>query len=344
MAEALQVPVGFYVAELKFKVPGARQMALTDGGTLLVGSRRQGVVYAVPDALTLNTPEVIKVVEGLTMPTGLTLLDGDLYIAALNEVVRIDDVERTYTDPEPNVVTRDLPTKRHHGWKYIKFGPDGYLYVPVGAPCNNCLSGDPRFASLLRMDAATGETEVWAAGIRNTVGFAWHPNTGDLWFSDNGRDRLGDDVPPEEINVSTRKGQHFGYPFIHGGDLPDPKYAGHDAQPEEMTGPVVKIQAHSAALGMAFYTGDAFPGAYKNALFVAEHGSWNRSSKVGYQVSVMTDADGQAQYEPFVTGWLKGQHVSGRPNDVLVTPGGELLISDDQRGVIYRVTYLGEKD
>jgi glucose/arabinose dehydrogenase len=235
-------------------------------------------------------------------------------------------------------VTDTLPDKSHHGWKYLGFAPDGALFVPVGAPCNVCLSDDARFASILRMDPDTGNTTIHARGIRNTVGFAWHPETGQLWFTDNGRDMLGNDVPAEEINVVTGPDQHFGYPHVHAGDILDPKF-GTDTDPENYVAPSVKIQAHSAALGVDFYTADQFPDTYKNALFVAEHGSWNRSSKVGYQVSVVTFDDSGPHYEAFVTGWLDGQKNWGRPNDVLMAPDGSLLISDDQAGAVYRVSY-----
>lgn len=334
----LTVPAGFTIETLNFEVPNARQMALSSNGTLYVGTRRKGVVYAIPRALSADTPDVVEIASGLKMPSGIALKDGDLYIGALNQIIRLKDVDTHLASVRQEVITRSLPDKRHHGWKYLKFGPNGLLYVPVGAPCNVCLSQDERFASILTMDIETGQTEIWAHGVRNTVGFDWHPVSGALWFSDNGRDMLGDDVPPEEINVSTERGQHFGYPFVHGDDIADPEYGDDSARPAGHVKPRVKIQAHSAALGIDFYEGDGFPGVYQHALFVAEHGSWNRSSKVGYQVSVVLNDN---TYRPFVTGWLSGDEVSGRPNDVLVTPTGDLLISDDQQGVIYRVRYQG---
>ena len=337
----ISLPAGFTIETLPFEVPNARQMALTDNGTLIVGTRREGKVYAVPDALNATAPEVLTVAKRLTMPSGVAISDGDLYIAATHEVLRVNDIEQNLNKPKLETITDDLPTERHHGWKYIKFGPEGQLFVPVGAPCNICLSKDPRFASLLRMDVTTGTTTLWAQGLRNTVGFDWHPQSGDLWISDNGRDMLGDDVPPEEINVADEAGYHFGYPFVHADDIEDPKFGRHkDRSKHLFTPPKVKIQAHSAALGMAFYTAEAFPPDYKHALFVAEHGSWNRSEKVGYQVSMVTqDEDGAASYTPFAQGWLQGEKNWGRPNDVLVTPNGDLLVSDDQRGVIYRIRY-----
>ena len=337
----LQVPPGFHIDTLNISVPGARQMALTDGGTLIVGSMGQGIVYAIPNALPPPAPSVIPIMQDLRLPSGVTVYAGDLYIGALNEIIRIRRIDENLANIRHEYITRSLPKKAHHGWKYLKFGPDGQLYVPVGAPCNICLSKDSRFASLLTIDIETGETTIWASGIRNTVGFDWHPQTGALWFSDNGRDMLGDDMPPEELNISTSRGQHFGYPFVHGDDIDDPKFGNHSARPTTHTGPNVEIQAHSAALGIDFYAppnAGGFPEKYKNALFVAEHGSWNRASKVGYQVGVLIENE---HYQPFVTGWLANEGVHGRPNDVLVTPAGELVISDDKRGVIYRVRYKG---
>jgi len=337
----LQVPPGFAIETLNFSVPNARQMALTEAGTLIVGSRRAGRVYAVPNALTATTPEVITLLENLSLPSGVALHEGNLYIGAVSRILVIDDIEQQLRpQPPTRVLTDTLPDKTHHGWKYLKFGPDEALYVPVGAPCNVCLSADARFASLLRMHPETAATQIWAHGIRNTVGFDWHPRDQRLWFSDNGRDMLGDHVPPEEINVISHAGQHFGYPFVHATDIRDPEYGDAPAAKDRVfTPPVMEITAHSAVLGMAFYAHDLFGAPYQDALFMAEHGSWNRSTKVGYRVSVLLeDAGGQLRYQPFVSGWLRDGENWGRPNDVLVTPNGSLLISDDQRGVIYRVT------
>lgn len=349
--DQLRLPPGFSIEVLVDDVPNARQLALSEDGTLFVGTRRAGVVYAVRNALSTPGP-ARQIATDLTMPSGVAVRDGALYVGAVNRILRYDAIDSWLTEhaddsalPSPVMVTDSLPDKGHHGWKYLKFSPDGTLFVPVGAPCNICLSPDPRFAALLTMDLATGATSLYAEGIRNTVGFAWHPETGELWFTDNGRDMLGDDVPEEEINVATAAGQHFGYPFEHAGYLPDPEFG---PQRKAQLGdrplhkPRVKIQAHSAALGIAFYSGEGFPEQFSNALFVAEHGSWNRTSKVGYRVSVVRDTGNDTPvYEPFIEGWLDGEDNWGRPNDVLVTPTGDLLISDDQAGVVYRVVYAG---
>jgi glucose/arabinose dehydrogenase len=336
--EDLRAPPGFEVRRLTLELPGARQMALAPSGTLFVGTRREGKVYAVPRALTADPGTPIEIARKLTMPNGVAFRDGDLWVAATHEILRFEDIEtRLAADASYVRVAGDLPTETHHGWKYLAFGPDQMLYVPVGAPCNICRSDDPRFASILRMDPDTGEATVFAHGIRNSVGLEFHPRDGALWFTDNGRDLLGDDRPPEEVNVATRAGQHFGYPFLHGSNVTDPDFGAKG--PGGYLAPVVEIQAHSAALGVAFYTGSVFPERYRNALFIAEHGSWNRSSKVGYQVSVVTFESGAPVYAPFVTGWLDGNTVTGRPVDVLVTPSGSLLVSDDKGDAVWEISY-----
>ncbi len=332
---------GFTITTLNFAVPNARQMALTDGGILIVGTRRAGKVYAVPNALTATAPEVHVLAEDLTMPSGVAIHQGDLYIGATNKVLRVRNIDKGFIEPALETITDQLPDERHHGWKYLKFGPDDSLYVPVGAPCNICLSDDARFATILRMDPNSGETTIYAAGIRNSVGFDWHPTTQALWFTDNGRDMMGDDIPAEELNTARRAGLHFGYPFLHADGIKDPEFGDHvQANKQQFTAPRLMIQAHSAALGMVFHQGKNLPEDFSNALFIAEHGSWNRTSKVGYQVSLVRGfAEDKLVYQPFVTGWLEGETAWGRPNDVLVTPDGDLLISDDKAGVIYRVRY-----
>ena len=345
--EQLRLPPGFSIDVLIDDVPNARQLALGEDGTLFIGTRRAGKVYAVANALSAPAPARV-IADDLRMPSGVAVHDGALYVGAVSRIFRYPAIERWLAAnesgrPTAETITDALPEEGHHGWKYLKFSPAGVLYVPVGAPCNICLSKDPRFAALLTMDTTTGQTALFAEGIRNTVGFAWHPQTQQLWFTDNGRDMLGDDVPPEEVNVATAPGQHFGYPFEHAGYLPDPKFAKQRAKAigeRPLEAPRVNIQAHSAALGVDFYAADQFPAEYEHALFIAEHGSWNRSSKVGYRVSVVTDTTAdEPTYTPFIEGWLQGEQDWGRPNDVLVTPAGNLLISDDKAGVVYRVTY-----
>ena len=270
--------------------------------------------------------------------------DGDLYVSAVSRILRIAGIEaRLDEPPRPEVVSSAYPGDPHHGWKFIAFGPDGRLYVPVGAPCNICEPDPDRYANITALDVASGKIEVVARGVRNTVGFDWHPQSGELWFTDNGRDWLGDDAPPDELNRLVRPGQHFGYPYCHGGMIADPEF-GRARRCAEFVPPVQKLGAHVASLGVRFYTGTQFPERYRNAVFIAEHGSWNRSSKTGYRVSMVRLQDGRAvSYEPFVSGWLQGDSAWGRPADVLAMPDGSLLVSDDHAGAIYRVTYRGSR-
>ena len=322
-------------------MPDARQMVESPSGIIYVGSRRAGDVYAVVPNEDKTAADVTIIASGLPMPSGLTMLGDDLIIGALNRVLRIRNVDDVYADePDLETITDDLPDARHHGWKYLDHDAEGFLYLNVGAPCNTCLSDDERFASILRMDAETGETTVYAHGVRNSVGFAWHPTTKLMWFSDNGRDMMGPEIPMEEINVVTTPGEHFGYPFVHAGVVLDPKF-GAGIDPEDYVKPTFYIRAHAAALGLAFYTGDQFPKEYEHALFVAEHGSWNHApgEPRGYRVTVIRESESGLRYDVFADEWFANGIVSGRPNDVLMLRDGSLLISDDQNGAVYRVTF-----
>ncbi|MEZ4387131.1 MAG: PQQ-dependent sugar dehydrogenase [Candidatus Krumholzibacteriia bacterium] len=337
----LRVPPGFTIALYHADVPNARALARGDQGTIFVGSRGEGVVYALRDEDQDQVADRRWVIaSGLEMPTGLAFRDGDLYISEVSRILRLRGIESSLDQPPPPEVVRDdFPADRHHGWKYLRFGPDGLLYVPIGAPCNIC--DEPGYAVITRLDPDGTGREVFASGIRNTVGFDFDPDTGDLWFTDNGRDWLGDDLPPDELNHAPRAGLHFGYPYCHGGFVSDPDFGG-DHPCDEFTPPVQPLGAHVAALGMRFYSGSMFPPEYRGRVFIAEHGSWNRSTKVGYRVSMVTLADGQAvAYEPFADGWLDGDTVHGRPADVLVMPDGALLVSDDHAGMVYRISYAG---
>ena len=340
--ENIKVPSGFQVTYFADNVPGARSMTLSPSGTLFVGTMGS-TVYALRDANGDGKADAVNVVSSqLKTPNGVAFKDGALYVGEINRILRFDDIEKKLTDPPaPVVVTSTYPSDRHHGWKFIAFGPDGWLYVPVGAPCNICKSTDAVYASLTRIRPDGTGREIVAHGIRNTVGFTWHPTTNELWFTDNGRDWLGDDSPPCELNRMTTVGQHFGYPFCHAGDIADPEFG--DQRPcSDFRPPAQRLGPHVAPLGLRFYTGQMFPSAYRNQLFIAEHGSWNRSRKIGYRVSlVRLDAQGRATaYEPFATGWLDeaAQESWGRPVDVQVMPDGALLVSDDQAGAIYRIS------
>ncbi|MGF6481751.1 glucose/arabinose dehydrogenase [Paraburkholderia sp. JPY419] len=338
--EKIKLPPGFHIEVLSDDVPSARAMTLSPKGILYVGSN-DGHVYA----LELRNGRVTGrhvIASGLQMPAGIAWRDGALYVSAVSKIVRFDAIDSHLNDPpKPVVVTDKLPTDTHHGWKFIAFGPDGKLYVPQGAPCNICQRDPDRFALIGRMDPDGSHYEVVARGVRNSVGFAWHPVTHELWFTDNGRDLLGDDIPSDKLSRASRVGMNFGFPYCHGGDTPDPEF-GKDHPCSDFTPPVVKLGAHVAALGMRFYDGPMFPPDYRNNIFIAEHGSWNRSKKVGYRVvRVITDPDGShARQQVFAEGWLQpGESVWGRPADVLPLPDGSLLISDDTAGAIYRVTY-----
>jgi glucose/arabinose dehydrogenase len=284
------------------------------------------------------------------MPNGVAFRDGALYVAEVHRVIRFDGIEsRLEKPPVPVVLNDTYPTERHHGWKFIAFGPDGLLYVPVGAPCNICEPTDRRFASITRMKPDGSGVEVFTSGVRNTVGFDWHPQTRELWFNDNGRDLMGDDVPGDELDHAPKAGLHFGFPYCHAGDVPDPEF-GKKRPCKEFTPPARVLDPHVAAIGMRFYTGRMFPAEYRNQIFIAEHGSWNRSTPIGYRVMLVTlDGSKAVSYTPFAEGWLQGVQSQqrtrtigkawGRPADVLVMPDGALLVSDDEADVIYRISY-----
>ena len=268
------------------------------------------------------------------------LLVSAFTLSELNRVLRYDDIEAKLKEPgTPRVVNDSFPRDRHHGWKFVAFGLDGMLYVPVGAPCNICEREDERYASIMRMKPDGTGLEVFARGVRNTVGFDWHPETKQLWFTDNGRDMMGDDIPPDELNYAPQKGMHFGFPYCHGTNIPDPQF-GKTRKCEEFTPPAMNLGPHVAAIGMRFYTGSMFPKEYRNQIFIAEHGSWNRSTPIGYRVMlVRLDNNRAVKYEAFAEGWLQGERAWGRPADVLVMPDGALLVSDDEADVIYRISY-----
>ena len=337
----IRLPPGFEISVYADNVENARSMTRGEKGTLFVGSRSAGKVYGIVDQNGDNrADQVYTLARGLNMPNGVAFRNGALYVAEVNRVLRYDNIEsRLANPPKPVVVRDDFPTDQHHGWKFIKFGPDDMLYVPVGAPCNICEPSDKRYASIMRMNPDGTGLTIFANGVRNSVGFDWHPDTEELWFTDNGRDWLGDDQPPDELNRAPRQRLHFGFPYCHGGDIPDPEF-GTKKECGEFVPPVMRLGPHVAALGMRFYRGDMFPDEYRGQIFIAEHGSWNRSVPIGYRITlVRLQGNGALTYEVFAEGWLKKGRAWGRPVDVQVMPDGAVLVSDDRAGVIYRISY-----
>ncbi len=341
----IKLPAGFTISVFA-EVDNARSMVLSPSGTLYVGNRDEDKVYAVKDTDgDYKADKKWVVASGLNMPNGVAFKDGDLYIAEVSKISKLVDIESKLSNPgKPAMVYDKYPTETHHGWKYIAFGPDGKLYVPVGAPCNICESKDPVYASITRMNADGTGMEVFASGVRNSVGFTWHPTTKEIWFTDNGRDALGDGIPPCELNSAPKAGMHFGYPYCHGGTIKDPEF-GSRRPCSEFIKPAQNLGPHVAPLGLKFCTSNMFPDPYKGNLFIAEHGSWNRSKEaghIGYRISLVKVENNEAKsYETFASGWLDKatQKAWGRPVDVLFLPDGSMLVSDDQANVIYRITY-----
>jgi glucose/arabinose dehydrogenase len=337
--DKIKLPPGFSI-EVYAQVPGARSLALGTNGTVFVGTLRAGNVYALKPRPDGRSAETLTIAERLNAPNGVAFRDGALYVAEISRILRYDGIEARLADPpKPVVVTDRYPSEGHHGWKYIAFGPDGWLYVPVGAPCNVCESDADRYALISRIRPDGTGYEVFARGVRNSVGFDWHPDTKELWFNDHGRDGLGDDLPSCELNRAKKGGLHFGFPYCHQGDTPDPEFGSKRAC-SEFVPPEVKQGGHVAPNGLRFYTGSQFPPEYRNRIFIAQHGSWNRSKKSGYRVMMATLKDGEvARFEPFAEGWLENERHWGRPVDLLVMPDGSLLVSDDFAGVVYRISY-----
>jgi glucose/arabinose dehydrogenase len=344
--ELISLPPGFEISIFAENVPGARSLEWTPNNTLFVGTRQAGLVYAMRDDNFDGTADgVVTIASGLYQPNGVAFLDGSLYVAEITRILRYDNIEQNLNNPPRPVVVLDGLPDAHHGWKFLRFGPDGMLYSQIGAPCNICNESDPRYATIFRFNPDGSGFEIYASGVRNTVGFDWHPETGALWFTDNGRDEMGDDVPSDELNTASEQGLHFGFPFCHQGDLPDPAFGGLRSC-TEFTPPALKLGPHVAALGMRFYTGEQFPEDYLNQILIAEHGSWNRSVPIGYRVTlVRMSEDGKTplSYEVFAEGWLQNGAAWGRPVDIEQLPDGSILVSDDYAGAIYRIQYIGEE-
>lgn len=339
--EKLKLPPNYKIEVYAEGVENARSMAYGADGTLYVGTRSKGNVYAIPDEdKDMKGDTVITIFENGNMPNGVALDGDDLYVAEVNRILKFEDISKDLTTSKtPKVIYDQYPTEEHHGWKYIAFGPDGRLYVPVGAPCNICESEEPIFNTITSIKKDGTDLRIEQKGIRNTVGFTWEKSSDHLYFTDNGRDWLGDDIPACELNRATQIGQHFGYPYCHQGDLLDPEY-GEDKNCEDYIAPIQKMGPHTAPLGVEFIDYTLFPKSDQREILIAEHGSWNRSKKIGYQISKVTldDTGSASSYEPFITGWLEtDENVWGRPVDLEFLPDGSLLISDDFAHAIYRV-------
>ena len=335
--KAVKLPKGFKIEVYAQGVPSARQMAWGDKGTLFVGSFSAGNVYAI----TNDGKEVKTILKGMKMPTGLAFRDGALYVADIDRILKYENAEDNLDKmPEPKVVYDDMPKYVPHGWKYLTFDKDGWLYVPFGPPCNECLP-PTSLAQVRRVNPANGSAELVAIGVRNSVGGDVDPRTGKYWFSENARDWINDEGPSDKLNVVNRIGSHYGYPYCHQGDMPDPKYAmGHKCS--EFVPPALQLGAHVAPLGMKFYTGKQFPAKYRNNIFIAEHGSWNRHKYQGGRiVRVIADPSGKhVKQEVFASGWINGdQSYTGRPADVVLAKDGSMLVADDWAGAIYRISY-----
>jgi len=336
--QLIKLPPGFHINLFASGVAGARSMAWNGRDTLYVGTRDDGKVYALVDRNhDYKAERIFVIASGLDMPNGIAYRKGSLYVAEKQRILRFDQIDSRLSDPPKPVVIYDrLPPEGHHGWRYLSFGPDGKLYVSIGAPCNIC--DRPGYGVIARMDPDGSHYQVYARGIRNSVGFTWDKDK-TLWFTDNGRDWLGDDLPPDELNHAPVAGLHFGFPYCHGGFLLDPKF-GKGKQCRDYVPPVQRLGAHVASLGVLIYHGSQFPADYRGQVFIAEHGSWNRSQKSGYRLSLVRLEHGKAvAYTAFASGWLQGQRSWGRPVDIKSLPDGSLLVSDDYANAVYRISY-----
>jgi glucose/arabinose dehydrogenase len=341
--DKIKLPDGFKIS-VYAEVPNARSLCVSPSGTVFVGTRNDKV-FALPDKNNDGYADsVYQIASGLNSANGVAFKDGSLFIGASSTIYRMDNIEATLANPpKPTVVYDQFPSDSHHGLRYISFGPDNKLYVGVGAPCNVCIPSKPYYGSICRINPDGSGFEIYASGIRNSVGFDWNPDTKEMWFTDNGRDNLGDTIPNDELNKAPQAGMNFGFPYCHQGNIPDPEF-GKGKNCSDYTPPVKLLGAHVASLGMRFNKENKFPPEYKNAIFIAEHGSWNRSTPIGYRVVVLKmDSNGNPMDPvPFAYGWLQdNKEAMGRPVDVQFLKDGSLLVSDDYNGTVYKISYKG---
>ncbi len=332
----IRLPENYHIEVYVSGIENPRALDFAEDSTLFAGSRRAGYVYAIT-----TDKKVIIIDSGLHMPAGVDYHNGDLYVSAVSRILKYPDIINHLDDPPGPVVINDrLPREEWHGWKFIKIGPDNKLYVPVGAACNVCDSTNNIYGTICRMNLDGSSLEIFAEGVRNTVGFDWNPDSYTLWFTDNGRDLMGDDIPPDELNKAPTHGMHFGFPYVHGKRILDPEFWMFRPYGVMFAMPEWELPAHCAAIGMRFYTGEMFEDKYKGGIFITEHGSWDRTKKSGYRISFITIEENKAiKYEVFATGWMNDEVHWGRPADVLTGPDGALYVSDDYADCIYRIYY-----
>ncbi|MFY9771378.1 MAG: PQQ-dependent sugar dehydrogenase, partial [Xanthobacteraceae bacterium] len=337
--DKLKAPKGFNLELYASGMPNARSLALSDKGTVFVGSRLQDKVYAITTDKD-GKRKVHVLVSGLYRPNGVAFKDGTLYIAELSQISKIEHVDdKLDASPKPTVIYSDLPKDEAHGWKFLAIGPDNKLYVEIGQPGNNVLH-DKDHGQIRRLNLDGSGAEVVAFGVRHSVGFDWNPKNKDFYFTDNGRDWFSEDLPNDKLNRVAKIGQDFGEPYCHQGNIPDNDF-GWGRSCSEFVPPVALLGPHAAALGMRFYTGTMFPAEYRDQIFIARHGSWNRTVKFGGDIAVAKlNKDGSVKsVEPFVTGFLQNNNYVGRPVDIMNMPDGSMLISDDWNGAVYRLSY-----
>ena len=340
--DGLKLPPGFQI-QAWARVNNARQMHYADG-VVYVGSFQAGEVNAVRVKGDYSAGEVVRLASGQDQPVGVAVKDNTLYFSAVSQIKTIRNIREVLAGQQKaqvEILPLKLPTDRAHGWKFIAFGPDGQLYIPQGAPCNICEPDPERYAMIGRYNLETGQYQTFAKGIRNSVGFDWNPKDKTLWATNNGRDWLGEDLPPDVLINPKKAGMHFGYPYCHAGTLADPELGSTDQPCSKFDDTAQALGAHVAPLGMRFFKPGQFPSAYQNRVFIAEHGSWNRKQKTGYRITTVEIKNGKASnYNTFIDGWYDGQTVHGRPADVEFLPDGSMLVSDDAAGLLYRVTYV----